>query len=140
MLAPVAAFAASIASHVIACEWQAARERGQLWKIAVVTTVGEVFDWAPLAIAFMITNDPAVIGASIAGAVVGSVWGTARERRRRVPYIDHGRESRGTIVYVDPERESRGTIASADPEREPQNADTVPDRDVDHTFRRYRDA
>jgi len=56
---------------------------GQLWKIAIVTLVGEVFDWLPLALAFLLTEDPNVIGASIGGAVVGSVWGAARERKRQ---------------------------------------------------------
>ena len=81
MIALVAVFAIALVSDLLACEWQAARERGQLGKIGLLSGIMEAMAWFPIYVAIF-TQSIALVAVSTAGAVIGGVWGAARERKR----------------------------------------------------------
>ena len=74
-------FLMALAADLLSCEWHAARERGQLAKLGFLSAVIEALNWFPIFVVIVTQSIPLVI-ASIAGAVIGGVWGGARERAR----------------------------------------------------------
>jgi hypothetical protein len=93
-----AVFLISLFSDLLSCEWQSARERGQLARIAALSAVIEAMSWFPIFVA-VFTQDVNLVVSGICGAVVGGVWGASRERRRGTKYR-HLRKSDGDFVPI----------------------------------------
>ena len=91
----IAVFLISLLSDFLSCEWQSARERGQLARIAALSAVIEAMSWFPIFVA-VFTQDVNLVVSGVCGAVVGGVWGAARERSRETRY-QHLHRSDGIV-------------------------------------------
>ncbi len=74
-------FLLAMGSDLLSCEWQSARERGQLVRLGSLSGLLEALSWVPVVV-FVYTESWPLIAASIVGAIVGGVWGGVREKRR----------------------------------------------------------
>jgi hypothetical protein len=81
MIPLVLVFVTAIAADLLACEWQSARERGHIAKLAILSAVIEVMSWLPIFVA-VFTRDVWLVGVAVVGSVIGAVWGGLRERNR----------------------------------------------------------
>ena len=84
MIPELAAFASALAADFLACEWHAARQRGRVAGVALLSALTEALTWVPL-YAVVVTGSASVVACAVLGAVIGGSWGAARERARLQP-------------------------------------------------------
>jgi len=76
-------FAIAAVSDFLSVEWQNARERGDLYRLGVITALLGASHWAPVWWVAFTSHDISVAVSSIVGSVVGSVVGTVRYKKKK---------------------------------------------------------